>query len=464
VVTIDLTNCDKEPVATIGHIQPHGMLLVADSETLVVNRASQNASEQIGRPIDESLGPKAAIGARMFVDSQSSYARMPTKDSDQVCIVHRAGRDLIFEIEPAKGDNPAFDLQTIQQVVGQVRDSESMEKLLLTTSTLVRKITGYDRVMAYRFDEEWNGEVMVDEKSDALPSWLHFRYPASDIPAPARELFTKNWSRLIPNAQFAPIPIIPLTDPQSPDAMNLTYSILRAPSPIHAEYLRNMKVQASFTLSLVTNERLWGMIACHHTKPYFVDYDSRIACELIAKAASTRLSQWEDEAIDDARQRLKLILSWVKDATESGADPITLLTENSNSLLYLVDAEGIAILHDAELIRLGVCPSTPEVKQLLSHVEDKAEPLFTSRDLRAMVLRLDDNLRLAWFRPEIVEDVIWGGNPHKAEMEPDGRIHPRHSFAAWKEQVRGKSKPWTRINETMAMEFASALRAAVANR
>lgn len=474
----DIDNCDREPVRTIGFIQPHGIFYACKPNNLKITHASANGGNAVEKPVESVLESDVAIAVKSFVESTRNKWNVKTTVNgvQRIAILHRVKADCVaIELENISGDNPALSTVDVQRTIDQIKTAKDSGALLQLLTRAVRELTGYDRVMGYTFDEEWNGNVAVDERHEDMPSWLNFRYPSNDIPAPARELFTKNWSRIIPNVEFAPVAILPETDPESPAALDLTYSTLRAPSPIHVEYLKNMKVGGSFTLSLLCNGRLWGMIACHHRTPFFVNFASREAAELLAMAASAQLSTWETRDKQDATQRMRLVKEWLQAAVENGDDPTDVLVEKSNLLIELTNSNGVALIKPDEIIRLGDCPDESQIRTIIDRVKESCEPVFAVRSISQVmpsascatnkcagimvvkVARRAEDEYIIWFRREMVEEVTWGGDPRKNVKQSDGRIHPRKSFAAWKETVRHTSTPWTLPVQRFAEQLSEAI-------
>ena len=483
-MTTDLANCDKEPVRTIGTIQAHGMFFAAHPSTLVVTHASANVGDigtpegVIGKPLSAVLGDRIATAAKRLVDNSHSFEcidfLVPNGQRRSNCIIRKVPDFIMLEIEPALGDSSVPNNQMVQTVTKEIKSAVSLNELLQTLVASTRIITGYDRVMAYRFDEDWNGEVILEHRKESMSSWLYHRYPASDIPAQARELFTRNLSRIIPDVTFAPVDILPICDPESKDALDLTHSILRAPSPIHIEYLRNMKVGGSFTMSLLCNGRLWGMIACHHRGKLYLDFATRTACEQLAIEASKRLSEWETDKIHDNSKQLEIVLKSLRDDTARGAEATDILIEKSNVLMHLIPAAGVALIAGDRVVCLGVCPPESVIRNLLAQIDSQLNPLFASRCLfktlqeappptdfsGMMCVRMRGKTAdqfFMWFRPEILEEVVWGGDPEKNISAADGRIHPRKSFAAWKTIMRNTSRPWTRLDMKIATDLGAAV-------
>jgi chemotaxis family two-component system sensor kinase Cph1 len=298
----DLTNCDREPIHQPGSIQPHGALLVCNADDLVITHASENlerlcgvaASAAIGQPIGFLFPSSQASGRELTLrqevrDERPVYmfsVRIRSVSRPFDAIAHRSGNAIFLELEPGDSERGATApelYRLVQRAVSRFQLANSTLDICQTCVRHIRRITGFDRVMAYRFDEEWNGQVVAEEKRDDLEPFLGLHYPASDIPQQARELYKKNWLRFIADRDYVPAKLIPEVHALSPQPLDMSFSVLRSVSPIHLEYLRNMGVGASMSVSLMRDGKLWGLIACHHYSPRYVPYDVRTACELLGQ-------------------------------------------------------------------------------------------------------------------------------------------------------------------------------------
>jgi chemotaxis family two-component system sensor kinase Cph1 len=330
---VDLTNCEREPIHVPGSIQPRGVLIAVSDPDHVVQQVSENLAEltgvawdqALGRPLAEVLGA-AAAGA--VIRSGSAFGDLRERNpieltldvgGDRVpvdAILHRTVMpgdlpvsSLVVELEPARGPRPFSFPNTYQAVrgtVGELNRASSLQELYDITAQAVRTLTGFDRVMVYRYDADYNGEVVAEARSELVPnSFLGLHYPASDIPAQARALYEKNWIRLISDVDYAPTPLRPTAHPVSGSPLDLTFSTLRSVSPIHIEYLKNMGVRASMSISLLRGDKLWGLIACHHySGPHAPPYATRAAAEFLGSALSLRLVDRAEE--DEVRRALEV--------------------------------------------------------------------------------------------------------------------------------------------------------------
>jgi chemotaxis family two-component system sensor kinase Cph1 len=387
-------------------------------------------------------------------------------------IAHRSG-DLVFvEFEPSSADRELSAphlYRLVQQSIHRLELSNSVEQMCNECAKQIYEISGFDRVMVYRFDEQWNGQVVAESKREEIEPFLGLNYPASDIPKQARELYTKNWLRFIPDRSYQPARVLAAEDALGP--LDMSFAVLRSVSPIHIEYLRNMNVGASMSISLVYDGKLWGLIACHHCSPRYVPYDVRTACELLAQIMSLHLGVSERRKItfDDAvtaRVRQSMLVN-----LERIQDTATALIDSSPDMLDFIDADGAAVVVDNQITRLGQTPGDEEIRLLSAWLDqNRTEEVFATDNLErvfgssllgsvasgllAMFVTTTRTHQLLWFRTEKVRTVHWAGDPAKSLIKGDGfaRLSPRGSFALWKQIVKGHSRPWT-PSETQAAQL-----------
>ncbi|WP_254511678.1 ATP-binding protein [Anatilimnocola floriformis] len=498
----DLTNCDREPIHQPGAIQPHGALLVCDAETLIVTHASDNLERLCGIPAQAAIGQ--GIGT-LFPVSQVSGREMTLRQEVREGrpvymfsvrikgvsrpfdgIAHRSGNSLFFELEPGdseKGPSAPELYRLVQRAVTRFQQSASVLDICQTCVRHIRRITGFDRVMAYRFDEEWNGQVIAEEKRDDLESFLGLHYPASDIPRQARELYTKNWLRFIADRDYVPSKIIPEVHAFSPQPLDMSYCVLRSVSPIHLEYLRNMGVGASMSVSLMREGKLWGLIACHHYSERYVPYDVRTACEMLGQWLSMSLTAAEDRETRDYREASRIALASMMTNIEREDDLAFGLIEQTPNLLSYLKADGAAFVMGDRVFRLGQTPGEAQILQLADwiglNVQERlvvtdclqnsfGSALFGSVASGVLAIQLTTSPRqqLIWFRTEQIHTVDWAGDPQKtvAKGEGEPRLSPRGSFALWKETIRGRSTPWLPEEREAAQHLRDALLAQLVRR
>lgn len=481
---IDLDNCAREPIHIPGSIQPRGVLAVVREPALEVRQISANVADLLGRPVDAVLGRhlSALIGSEQadrVEQAAASFGSLrqnnPLEFTIEVAgesrafdaILHREpGGVLLVELEIAYGERPFSFPNTYQAVRGAVEElnrASTLTELYATAARAVRDLTGFDRVMVYRYDEEYNGEVVAESKRDDLNSFLGLHYPSTDIPAQARALYEKNWIRLISDVDYTPAPLVPSIDPASNTPLDLTYATLRSVSPIHIEYLQNMGVHASMSISLLRQGRLWGLIACHHyAGPHLPPFGTRAAAEFLGSTLSLRLvDRFEDELLHK-RLAAQAILGKLTAATLDDGEPLSAALLGAPDVLDLVPADGVAINIGGDLRTRGSVPP-PEVVAAVAawarYVDDDiASSECLSRALPdfdldpqsvagALAINLPDGQYAIWFRREVLRSVDWGGDPYNKAIsvseDDDVRLSPRKSFDRWREIVHRRSEPWS---------------------
>ncbi|MEE3066454.1 MAG: SpoIIE family protein phosphatase [Actinomycetota bacterium] len=480
---IDLDNCAREPIHVPGSIQPRGVLAVVREPAFEVRQVSANVAELLGRPVDAVLGRhlSALIGhqqAARVEQVAASYGSL-RQHNPLECVIDVAGEPrafdailhrepggvLLVELEIAYGPRPFSFPNTYQAVRGAVEElnrAATLTELYATAARAVRDLTGFDRVMVYRYDEEYNGEVVAESKRDNLNSFLGLHYPSTDIPAQARALYEKNWIRLISDVDYAPAPLVPSVDPASDTPLDLTYATLRSVSPIHVEYLQNMGVHASMSISLLREGRLWGLIACHHyAGTHLPPFGTRAATEFLGATLSLRLvDRFEDEQLQK-RLAAQAVLGKLTAATLDDGESLTAALLGAPDLLDLVPAEGVVVNIQGDRQARGSVPPPRVVAAVIDWARGADDEIASSECLAselpaldldpqlaagALVINLPDGQYAVWFRREVLRSVDWGGDPYNkaiAVSEGDGvRLSPRKSFDRWREIVHQRSEPW----------------------
>lgn len=496
----DLTNCDREPIHIPGNIQPHGVLLVLDAVTLTVLQASQNAEQLhgvsaeslIGRNLEHAIGPDVATRlasdlALVLPRSRPQLLRTVIPGFNQAdhrfrAIVHRIDDLYILEFERMASTDTNFESAVdihaqIDTYTLHAEEIRSIIDLCQLTAASIRQLTGFDRVLIYRFDEDWHGIVVGEDGNGQLPSLLQHRFPASDIPSQARELYRINRIRIIPDAFYEPVPVIPAINSRTRQSLDMSFCILRSVSPVHVEYMRNMETASSMSISILKEGRLWGLISCHHRRPRLVPFQTRGTCDLIARAFSLRLSALETIAAFERGLEVKSVFARLFAMMAERGDFATALTEHGDELLSFTGSTGAAVVTDRGCLLVGQTPGQDQVLELaawlvssgnedvfstdcLSRVYQpaKAYPETLCGLLAVAVSRIHPSY-VMWFRPEVVTTIQWGGDPRKNIESTGGqiKIQPRQSFETWKEVVRWKSNPWTESEVEGAVELRNAI-------
>ncbi len=489
----------KQPsINNLTKIQPHGVVLVLDASNLTVLQASTNTIDEfaldprdvIGKPLDEILDPfqvdqfKVGLTEEKldFINPVKVWVRKEGDDYQVFDAVFHRSKDgfLILELEPALTHENIPFLSFYHLARASINQLESTAELHAFCQVIVRevrKVTGFDRVMLYRFDDDGHGEVIAEEKCDEMEPYLGLHYPESDIPKTARQMFLSNWIRIIPNAAATAVDLYPAENPVTQQPTDLTHSILRSAFPCHLEYLHNMEVGASLTISLMKDNKLWGLIACHHRTPKYVPYELRKACEFLGRVIFSEIATREEVADHTHRIRIANIQSNLIDAMSQADYFIEGLTSDPSSLLELVGASGAAVYFSNQWTLVGATPSEDELNYLVQwlgkELEDEifytdALPLVYSDAQRfknlasgLLVIPISKRSYVLWFRPEVIQTVNWGGDPNNAYAVEDSekglRLSPRQSFALWKETVRCKSLHWDAIEIKAALELRKAV-------
>lgn len=483
-----LTHCSSEPIHVPGQIQPHGVLLTLREPELTVLQASRNVDRFFGMPAEELLGqPVGQLLEERDLTSLREHLRHanlselnPVPLSSRAergghvfdGILHRHDGVLLLELEPAAGrDGVAFPgfYQRVRRGAAAFQHAGNLDDLFEAAVREVRRITGFDRVMIYRFDAEWNGEVVAEECVAGMESFLGLHYPASDIPEQARRLYTINWLRLIADVGYAPCSLVPELNPLTGRPLDMSFSVLRSVSPVHVEYLKNMEVGASMSISLIRDNRLWGLIACHHRTALQVPYVVRMAAEFLGQVLSLQLSRREEQRDYDYTLQLDAVRASLLEGLRDTEDVVRDLAARAGELLAVTGAAGAVISQDGQLLRVGETPSAGQIRELERWLDrEHPEELFATDSLPTLLpearqfkdvgsgllaITLARGSRLLWFRPEAMRVVNWSGDPNKASEAVDGRIHPRRSFAIWKQTVRLKSFPWTAAQRRSALDL-----------
>jgi two-component system, chemotaxis family, sensor kinase Cph1 len=348
-------------------------------------------------------------------------------------------------------------------MVGELNRATSLQELYDVTAQAVRELTGFDRVMVYRYDADYNGEVVAEAKAEELNSFLGLHYPASDIPAQARALYEKNWIRLISDVGYRPVPLRPALVPSTGLPLDMTFSTLRSVSPIHVEYLQNMGVRASMSVSLLRDDRLWGLIACHHySGPHAPPYATRAAAEFLGSTLSLRLvDRAEEDEVHHALQ-VRSTLAWLTTATLDEDRPLADTLLGSPNLLDLLPADGVTVHLQGHRGSRGTPLPEGTAEAIAAWAAARHQDVVATDSLPrhapelqvscevacgVLVLPLPEGQYVLWHRAEAMRTVDWGGDPHNkaiAEREGDSvRLSPRKSFERWRETVRDRSEPWT---------------------
>ncbi|MWV28243.1 HWE histidine kinase domain-containing protein [Aurantiacibacter rhizosphaerae] len=483
---VDLTNCDREEIHLLGHVQTFGCLLAFSSDWLIVH-ASCNTDEILGVKAEEIIGTSALDvitesalhdirGAVQTLNAMDATAhlfdvRVRANDDRRFNIaLHRTGRNTIVEIEPALSQEKQKDsMSQVRNIIDRLNGVDDVDKLCKIAARFVGLLTGFDRVMVYRFAPDLSGQVIAEAANPGIDSFMGLRYPASDIPSQARELYRRSLIRIISDVNDKVSPIIPEANSEN-EKVDLSLSTLRAVSPIHLEYLRNMGVEASMSISIMVNGKLWGLFACHHYKPLVLDARVRSACDLFGQMFGYVLAALENRRKSNDMEAVRNLHDDLMRHFAEGAkveDDVDFILEGLDEI---VDFDGAVSWIDGKFRQVGNTPTKDEIMTLvrflnttatsqvystncLHKVHPPAED-YIARGAGLLALPVSRKPRdyIMLFRGEVAKTVTWAGNPEKAiEYGPNGaRLTPRKSFASWKETVYGQSEDWTAKEKEIA--------------
>ncbi|RAJ00647.1 PAS domain S-box-containing protein/diguanylate cyclase (GGDEF)-like protein [Paenibacillus pabuli] len=483
---IDLNNCDKEPIHIPGFIQPHGVLLAVSTNNIpTIVQCSQNTEEHLGLTTQEVLGLplEHLIGkdnirqvlARTFsasVTSDLQYMDLTINVSGNekvfTSVIHESEGLFILEMEPSyeNGNMEGNDFEWISRFFSRLKSTDNRVEASQIAAEQVKEMLGYDRVMIYEFDEQWNGKVIAEAREEGLEPFLGHHYPASDIPKQARELYLRNWLRTIVNVNYTPVEIVPLLQPLTGKPLNLSLSVLRSVSPLHIEYLQNMGVGATVTISLIHDNQLWGLITCHHYSARYIPHRVRNLCNFLGSFFSSELFQRQQLDEYQAEIRSREAATQIANIFIGNTSPVRIIEElqdEEQTLLSLMDASGAAICYQDKLLLYGDTPTREQVRELAAWLAGKAEdysyhtsklsleydPAKVYKEKASGIVYVaispGQHHYIIWFRPEVVQLVDWAGDPAKVVIKTDDgmRLSPRKSFEKWREVVQSTSYPWT---------------------
>ncbi|RZZ89844.1 bacteriophytochrome BphP [Pseudoxanthomonas winnipegensis] len=497
--TVDMDACAREPIHIPGSVQPYGALLVIEPASGQVLQASGTAADLLGVPHAQLIGQRwdalltleartlpAADAVREPLHLAHEAVGFPQRadapSEVYVAAWHLAPSQWLVEIEPRDSQASDVGVRDVLPVLRLVERDRHIHEASLRVAREIHAQLGYDRVMVYRFDNDWNGDIIAEARRPELEAYLGLHYPATDIPAQARALYLRNRVRQIAHVGYRPSPIEPPLDPRDHAPVDLSDVSIRSVSPVHLEYLGNMGVSATLVTSIVVNDVLWGLIACHHYAPLFASHAMRDVADALTRGLAARIGALQ--AVERARTEAVLLTVREKLITAfNNADTLSteMLTELAPELMDVVDADGVAIYNGDEVIGYGTLPSVEDLVRIRQQIEARDDEVLREGVVGALHVdaigsafpELADLAPLAaglifvplmpqarsallWTRREQIETINWAGNPELAKLVdiPNSRLSPRKSFDLWQQTVRGQARPWSLLH----LESARSLR------
>jgi light-regulated signal transduction histidine kinase (bacteriophytochrome) len=476
----DPSSCDREPIHIPGKIQPHGMLIAVTEPDRTIVSASTTVEHYLGIAITDLVGRTLSsilseTGHSLVRDSLANAGQSglealhlqvgpADRRSDWVGLIHHHDGLALLELEPPTPPVPGGSaLLLVSAAARRLHAAATMTDACQIAAEEVRRMTALDRIKVYRFAPDWSGEVLGEARDPVMPSYFGLHFPPSDIPAQARELYRLNPVRLIASIGYEPSPLKPDLNPATGRPIDLRFSVLRSVSPTHLEYLRNMQVGASMSVSILRNGELWGLIACHHRTERHIGFEARQACVLIAQLLASKLDTLESVERAGRSAKLATVRAHLLDAAATGHSSADAVQSQGEAILDLVEASGFAMVLPDRIVRIGRLPEDAvltDVTSWLGSTDAQDEVIETDRlpasceavrhhsatisGLLAVPLSRSKRSYLLWCKPEHVQTVTWAGEPLKLadQQSSEPSLRPRKSFEAWVEQVRGRSAPW----------------------
>ena len=475
-----LANCEDEPIQYPGAIQPHGLLFTLAEPGWEVLQVSANVQALLGHVPEQVVGQplEQVLGAEPVASIRAASAQASLTDAEQLlltlggirfeALLHRHQDVLVLELEIQDAHAQARDAErsiNLGRMLRQLQLAHDLNTLYQISVREIQRMTGYDRVLIYRFEEEGHGQVIAEASSPSMELFNGLFFPASDIPEQARELYRRNWLRIIPDAGYTPAPLVPRLRPDTGEPLDLSFSSLRSVSPIHCQYMKNMGVLSSMSVSLMQGEKLWGLISCGHRTPLYVSHELRSACQALGQVLSLQISAMEALEVSRQREANVQTLAQLSEAMIAAQETVfDGLAGQPDVLMNLTGAQGVAIIEGRTLRCHGKCPDPEQIRALHQWLMTRGEQVFSSHHLSslyppaqayqqvasgvlAMSLPKPVDNGVLWFRPEVKETIQWSGDPSKPldlENSDAGlRLRPRTSFEIWKVEMAGIAAKWT---------------------
>ncbi|HEY0034380.1 MAG TPA: histidine kinase dimerization/phosphoacceptor domain -containing protein [Devosia sp.] len=461
-ISSQLTSCDLEPIHIPGSIQPYGVMLIVGNDGRIVGYAG-DAGDVLDQSLESVFGHTAdAVRAMLPANGVRVVGGGKLHGVPRDAIAYLSGDHLVIELTE-KMDDVELDaefLAKLEELGTTLERTTSLGDLSRQAALIFQDLTGYGRVMIYQFTDDDAGVVLGEAISDASSSFMNHHFPASDIPRQARALYVRNKVRVIADVHYTPSPVVSASSALS--SIDMSDSMLRSVSPIHIQYLKNMGVAASASMSIVKDGVLWGLVACHHHEPRNLSLTTRLACQAVAATLARQIKAREDSELYRERIRLRAQEDAVVSRLGEDNSLAQFFASSGATIAALLQADGFAAVQENELFCSGICPAPGEVRAVAEHVRRLAaiKPVVTSSlmtlmpeaaafsdvasGLLAVTMSTEVPTILLWFRAQQLQTVKWAGNPHKDVVHKPGEVlSPRASFEAWSESVHGKSRNWS---------------------
>jgi chemotaxis family two-component system sensor kinase Cph1 len=470
--------CGSLPIQLINLIQPYGVLLVIRKSDRTIIQVSENASEIFEIPFKDIVNRKleeflTADAYQQFGEYRTAKDKIPQvwriNNRSYLALIHYQADYLIVELDLMPYDESkqlsfVSVYQEIKVAMSLIQDAKTVQEVTNVTASELKRISGFDKVMVYCFDRDWNGTVLAEEMESGMESYIGFTFPASDVPQQARMLYQRNAFRFIPTRDYLPVKLYPVLNPVTQSFIDLSDCNLRSVAAVHLEYLKNMGIMSSMSTRILSGDTLWGLIACHHRTPKILSFEMRSVFELLSNIISSRITSLQNNELHESRMRVKeQYKDMVEEAYRHGNARLhTALLEGHSDLLTLFNAQGVAVTLHGRTYFKGKTPDRERLDELVLwlhalelksvfHTDCLSAEYDQSRDYLdiasgIMVIPVDAHQDdyVILFREEVVRTINWGGNPEERIQFEEGtrNYHPRNSFQKWQQKVTGTSLPW----------------------
>lgn len=488
---VPVSDCDSEPIHILGKIQSHGFLIAADLHSLHINYVSENIGNFVNRDAKSFLGQSltdldrklvAGIPGTKFLFYLLIKPALSNKNIEALnpflikldkrpfnVIVSILAEQIILEFEPSI-DGTFDSYRSIGHSVSSMLSGTTLDSLLKNAAREIKDIIGYDQVMVYKFDDDGHGQVIAEQRNDNIQPFLNLKFPASDVPKQARELYKINLTRIIVDVDGCPSAII--AHPEVSVPLDLTRSELRAVSPMHIQYLENMGIGASFSISLMSKGDLWGLIACHNDHAKFIGYKARMVSRQMGQVLSAAVEFRQGEEDSEKFTKYNCFGNELAGYLENENQIMRALTKHLTHLKDITNATGVALIFEGEIAAIGQTPAKSEIAELAGWLFDTVrESIYATSALSqafpdaseyshlgsgilACILSRELREIIIWFKPEQIKHVTWAGDPTKTlDIVNNSQFLPRRSFENWAEIVKSSSEKWTRAEMSAAMNI-----------
>ncbi|RYG04480.1 MAG: GAF domain-containing protein [Chitinophagaceae bacterium] len=490
----DSAFCGSLPIHLINVIQPYGALLIFETDSHNIIQVSSNISSATSTDAALMLNTPLSLyldhqqlklleeRTRDNITSKTPF-QLRIGDTNYLVVLHNHDKYHILEINfDSKSElqgNSFFDVyQELKPAIAAIERATTIEEAAAITALELKKASGFDKVMVYRFDEEWNGHVLAEERESDMESYQNFTFPASDIPSQARDLYLKNAYRFIPDRNYLPVRLYPVMNPLTQSFIDLSECNIRGVSAVHIEYLKNMNVVASMSTRILESGKLWGLIACHHKTVKPMSYRVCALFELISGIISAKISSLATNQNLIITNKLQDHYTRILEEVFRSGNMVDTFLKAKPNILHLFEAVGAVITLKSEFIKSGRTPEDQDLDDLLlwlnakqitdvyttdnlsQHYENATAYKEFASGLMVIPVNAAESEFIILFRPEIIRVNNWGGDPsNRMVFESDMKTyHPRFSFKLWREQVTGISLPWKKEEVELAQNLRSFIR------